>query len=50
MEKITFYTEILTQKIKLCFFFTRVTCDKRPQNNFSPQNSVENNYFSKNFY
>ena len=34
-EKITFYTEILTQKVELWIFFTRLTHEKTPQNNFS---------------
>ena len=41
-EKITFYTEILTRKVELWIFFTRFTCEKTSQNNFSCQNlSVE---------
>ena len=40
------YAEILTRKVELCFFFTRFTHEKSPQNNFSCQNfGVENNYF-----
>ena len=39
---VTFYTKILIED-----FFTRFTCEKTPQYNFSSQNfSVENNYFS----
>ena len=41
-----FYTEILTWKVELWFFFTHFTHEKIPQNNFCRQNfSVGNIYF-----
>ena len=38
-EKITFYTEILTQKVELWIFSLGFTHEKKPQNNFPHQNS-----------